>query len=88
MSTSRPEVPTATERRSGVDRRHAPPARPRNSAVGPSPPALSPDLAEFQRAIDAYKRDHRRPNPTCAEVMEVFLSLGYTKAGKKRADSL
>ncbi len=33
----------------------------------------------FQQAMEQYKRDSRRPNPTCAEVLAVFLSMGYRK---------
>ena len=34
---------------------------------------------EFMNALDAYKREHRRPFPTSSEVLTVLLSLGYRK---------
>jgi phosphoglycolate phosphatase-like HAD superfamily hydrolase len=39
----------------------------------------SPLELEFLKAIDAYKREQRRPFPTCAEVLAVLKSLGYRK---------
>lgn len=39
----------------------------------------SPEECEFLRAIERYKRERRRPFPTCREVLEVFKSLGYRK---------
>lgn len=34
---------------------------------------------EFMSALDAYKRRSGRMFPTCSEVLEVLLSLGYEK---------
>lgn len=34
---------------------------------------------QFLRAIDAYKRDNRRPFPAWDEVLAVAISLGYRK---------
>jgi hypothetical protein len=34
------------------------------------------------KAMDKYKRENRRPFPTCSEVLQVLKSLGYTKAKK------
>lgn len=39
----------------------------------------SPDEVEFLMAMDAYKRDNRRPFPTWREVLDVLLELGYRK---------
>lgn len=39
----------------------------------------TPDQVEFLRAVDRYKREHRRPYPTWAEVLAVAKSLGYRK---------
>ena len=38
------------------------------------------DEIEFMRALDEYKRDSGRMFPTCSEILEVLLGLGYTKA--------
>lgn len=35
---------------------------------------------EFLKAIDRYKRLHRRPHPNWAEVLRVARDLGYRKA--------
>lgn len=35
--------------------------------------------AEFLRAVEAFKRKHRRPFPTHTELFGVLLSLGYAK---------
>lgn len=37
------------------------------------------DEVEFMKALDKYKRDNRRPFPTCSEVLEVLFKLGYCK---------
>jgi hypothetical protein len=34
---------------------------------------------EFLKAMDRYKRDYHRPNPTCCEVLAVLISLGWRK---------
>ncbi len=34
---------------------------------------------EFMNALDTYKRTSGRMFPTCSEILEVFLSLGYVK---------
>ena len=41
------------------------------------------DELEFMKAVDQYKREHRRPFPTCSEVLEILKSLGYRKQGKE-----
>ena len=39
----------------------------------------TPDEIEFMLAMDRYKRDNKRPFPTWHEVLQVLLSLGYSK---------
>jgi len=34
---------------------------------------------EFMMAIDAYKRNNRRPHPTWPEVLAIAVALGYRK---------
>jgi len=34
---------------------------------------------EFMQAVDAYRRKHLRPFPTCTEILEVVRSLGYRR---------
>ena len=43
---------------------------------------LTADEIEFGRAIEKYKREHHRPWPTFAEVLQVAKSLGYEKVGE------
>ena len=40
---------------------------------------FSPDQIEFMKALDKFKRDAGRPFPTCSEVLDVLLALGYRK---------
>ena len=42
----------------------------------------SDDELEFIKAIEKYKKEHRRPFPTFTEVLEVLKSLEYTKQEK------
>jgi len=37
------------------------------------------DEMEFLRAIEKYKHNCNRPNPTCCEILEILKSLGYKK---------
>jgi hypothetical protein len=57
---------------------------------GPQRPAAGPeevfpghdysdDEREFLVAMERYKRERRRPFPTCREVLAVLLSLGYRR---------
>src|SRR5262245_4324907 len=39
----------------------------------------SPDELEFLLALDSWKRRHRRPFPTCVDVLNVLKGLGYSK---------
>lgn len=34
---------------------------------------------EFMNALNAYKRNSGRMFPTCSEILEVLISLGYSK---------
>jgi hypothetical protein len=34
---------------------------------------------EFAMALDRFKREKNRPYPSCSEVLDVLLSLGYRK---------
>ena len=49
----------------------------------------SPAEVEFMGALDDYKRRSGRMFPTCSEVLEVFLGLGYEKrdGGSEHATS-
>jgi len=44
----------------------------------------SDDEREFLVAIERYRRLKRRPFPTCREVLQVLLSLGYRRATAPR----
>lgn len=39
----------------------------------------SPEEFEFLRAMEKYRREQRRPFPTCCEVLRVLKSLGYRR---------
>lgn len=39
----------------------------------------TPDELEFMSALDVYKRTSGRMFPTCSEVLEVLVNLGYEK---------
>ena len=41
---------------------------------------VTPDVLEFIRALDDYKKDQNRPFPTWSEVLEVIKKLGYRKS--------
>lgn len=41
--------------------------------------SLTAAEVEFGRAMDRFRREQRRPFPTCAETLAVLLSLGYRK---------
>jgi hypothetical protein len=47
------------------------------------------DELEFMHAIDEYKRSSGRMFPTCSEVLEVLVNLGYQKvsAGDKASEA-
>ena len=45
----------------------------------------SDEEVEFMNALEQYKRTSGRMFPTCSEMLEVFRSLGYTKAGSPAA---
>jgi hypothetical protein len=77
-----PSTPTAEK----GGRAHRPARRPRpglrkkarGDALFPGA-ELTADELEFGRAMDAYKRDYRRPSPAWSEVLAVLKSLGYAK---------
>ncbi len=66
----RDEIPRATRR------------LPKSRDVGRHNIDYAEDELEFMMAMDKYKRENRRPFPTCSEVLQVLKSLGYTKAKK------
>ena len=40
---------------------------------------------EFMQALDEYKRKNGRMFPTCSEILEVLLALGYRKTAEASA---
>ncbi len=42
-------------------------------------PDYTADELEFMLAMESYRRERRRPFPTCCEVLEVLRALGYRK---------
>lgn len=42
---------------------------------------------EFMHALDQYKRASGRMFPTCSEVLEVLIALGYEKKAAARGDA-
>jgi hypothetical protein len=49
----------------------------------------SDDEVEFMNALDEYKRKSGRMFPTCSEILEVLVALGYRKlpSGETRESS-
>jgi hypothetical protein len=47
---------------------------------------LNADEVEFARAIDAYRRKHGRPFPTCHEILAIARQLGYRKVADSSAE--
>jgi len=47
---------------------------------------LTPEQVEFGKAMERFKRERRRPFPTCSEVLEVLKSLGYRKVDQPKED--
>ena len=70
-------TPTATERKTGRRGRGRP--RVADCEAFASLPNYAYDETEFMLAMDAFKREKRRPFPTWCEVLEVLKSLGYRK---------
>ena len=59
----------------------------RREPLGKVPEATSEveyslDEVEFMTAVERYKRERRRPFPTCSEVLAVLQSLGYRKVAE------
>lgn len=71
-------IPIATKRTSGRSRRKEPSRRP-SQFLAHHGSDYNPAQVEFMLALDRYKTVNRRPFPTCAEVLDVLLSLGYSK---------
>lgn len=72
------EIPVAVERRAKVNRRRQ---------IDPTTcerEYTDPEI-EFMHAMEKYKRASGRMFPTCSEVLEVLIALGYEK---KSASSL
>jgi hypothetical protein len=44
------------------------------------PDEMDGDLLEFVKAIDHYKREHRRQFPSWGEVLHVLKSLGFKRS--------
>jgi hypothetical protein len=43
---------------------------------------ITPAAVEFGAAVERFKREHGRPFPTCSEVLEVVVALGYRKVAE------
>ena len=71
------QIPKATTRKSPARRVLKKPF------VAIDDPPYTYDETEFMLALDQYKRDNRRPFPTCSEVLLVLISLGYRKVAPK-----
>ena len=75
----RRNVPTATKRTSGKDRRTHPGARIKpglepGQFLSEHGADLTPRQIDFGKVMDRYKRDFRRPYPTYAQVID---AMGY-----------
>lgn len=65
------EVPVANERRKVQRRRQIDPTTCERE--------YNDSEIEFMHALDEYKRTSGRMFPTCSEILEVLLKLGYSK---------
>ncbi len=65
------QIPVATERRKVQRRRQIDPTTCERE--------YNEEEIEFMHALDEYKRSSGRMFPTCSEILEVFLKLGYRK---------
>lgn len=72
-------IPVATERRSGKDRREQQGERRRQIDPTTCERDYNQDEIDFMKAMDQYKRENRRPFPTWSEVLEVLYAMGYRK---------
>ncbi|MBX3416953.1 MAG: hypothetical protein KF851_05070 [Pirellulaceae bacterium] len=64
-------IPVSVDRRKGARRRNIDPTTCERD--------YSDAEIEFMTAMDDYKRSSGRMFPTCSEILEVFLKLGYRK---------
>ena len=71
------EVPCAVERR--MAERRVKVNRRRQIDPTTCERDYSPEEVEFMGALDDYKRRSGRMFPTCSEILEVFIGLGYEK---------
>ncbi len=73
--------PVAVERRKGERRKVQ-----RRRQIDPTTCErdYTPEEIEFMNALDEYKRRSGRMFPTCSEVLEVLLSLGYVKLSEEQ----
>jgi hypothetical protein len=62
----------------------SPTPRRRFYADGINDPGYAADEVEFMTALDRWKRENRRPFPTCSEVLAVLKSLGYRKVAARK----
>ena len=69
--------PVAVERRQGERRVKV--ARRRQIDPTTCERDYNNDEIEFMQALDAYKRANGRMFPTCSEILEVLIGMGYEK---------
>lgn len=76
-------IPVATDRRA-ANAAHKRATSERRRLIDPTTCErdYSVEETEFMKAMDQYKRVHRRPFPTWSEVLEVLSSLGYRKVAE------
>ncbi|MCE2792432.1 MAG: hypothetical protein ACK493_10520 [Planctomycetota bacterium] len=68
------QIPVASERRKVQRRRQIDPTTCEREYSDPE--------IEFMHALDEYKRTSGRMFPTCSEILEVLVKLGYRKNGQ------
>ena len=77
----RRNVPTATKRTSGKDRRkpgvRIKPGLEPGQFLTEHGADLTPRQIDFGKVMDRYKRDFCRPYPTYAQVLDVIDAMGY-----------
>lgn len=73
--------PTRTATKGTGKAQRTTPASPakRSAPQPPVDPETDPDLLDFLRAVDHYKRQRSRPFPSYSELLTILRSLGWRR---------
>jgi hypothetical protein len=68
-----------TAERSALDRRRGPGIRRTDARRAAEDGHMNEEQLDFIRAVDEYRRLNDRPFPTCTELLDILLYLGYRR---------